>query len=113
MWQHTWSTAAGFRRRRWSSEYPVDINGTAQRADIVAFGSDGRPLVLVECKEHSTRIDNTVFSQAARYNAIVGCRHIVMTNGIETHCWRQESGVIRAGADVSPIRINRPHSAAT
>ncbi len=59
----------------------------------MAFGSDGRPLVLVECKEHSTRIDNTVFSQAVRYNAIVGCRHIVMTNGIETHCWRQESGL--------------------
>ncbi len=83
----------GFPPQALVEEYPVDINGTAQRADIVAFGSDGRPLVLVECKEHSTRIDNTVFSQAVRYNAIVGCRHIVMTNGIETHCWRQESGL--------------------
>lgn len=47
----------GFPPQALVEEYPVDINGTAQRADIVAFGSDGRPLVLVECKEHSTRID--------------------------------------------------------
>ncbi len=77
----------GFPLQSIAEEYPVAINGMAQRADIVAMGSDGRPLVLVECKEASIAVDHAVFSQAVRYNAVIGCRHIVMTNGRETHCW--------------------------
>ncbi|MDE6861860.1 MAG: type I restriction enzyme HsdR N-terminal domain-containing protein [Alistipes sp.] len=85
----------GFPLQSLAEEYPVALNGTAQRADIVAMDSNGRPLVLVECKEASTAIDHTVFSQAVRYNAVIGCRHIVMTNGRETHCWSVVDGEYR------------------
>lgn len=85
----------GFPLRSIAEEYPVSVNGMAQRADIVAMGSDGRPAVLVECKEASVAIDNEVFSQAVRYNAVIGCRHIVMTNGRETHCWEFVDGEYR------------------
>jgi len=85
----------GFPLQSLAEEYPVAINGTAQRADIVAMGSDSRPLVLVECKEASTAIDHAVFTQAVRYNAVIGCRHIVMTNGRETHCWSVVDGEYR------------------
>ena len=68
-------------------EYPVAINGMAQRADIVAIGSDAKPLVIVECKEPNVTIDQETLRQAARYNATLGCRYLVTTNGLTTHCF--------------------------
>ena len=65
-------------------EYPVQLNGTAQRADIVVAGGDGRPQLLVECKAADVRLTRSVYEQAARYNAVVGARYIMLTNGLET-----------------------------
>ncbi len=62
-------------------EYPVDINGLSQRADVVVVGVDAKPLMLVECKAADVNIDAKVFEQASRYNAVVGARYILLTNG--------------------------------
>ncbi|MBQ3248899.1 MAG: type I restriction enzyme HsdR N-terminal domain-containing protein [Alistipes sp.] len=77
----------GFLAEQIVEEYPVDVNGMAQRADIVAIGSDAKPLVIVECKEPNVTIDQETLRQAARYNAILGCRYLVTTNGLTTHCF--------------------------
>lgn len=77
----------GFLAEQIVEEYPVDVNGMAQRADIVAIGSDNRPLVVVECKEPNVTIGHETLRQAARYNATLGCRYIVITNGLATHCF--------------------------
>lgn len=84
-------TACGFTEQQIVEEYPVNINGLAQRADIVAIGSNQRPLVVVECKEPSVKIDHGVLSQAVRYNSVLGCRYVVLTNGIETFTWHCSS----------------------
>ncbi|MBR4029085.1 MAG: type I restriction enzyme HsdR N-terminal domain-containing protein [Alistipes sp.] len=77
----------GFEPQQIVEEYPVNINGMSQRADIVAIGSDAKPMVVVECKEPNVRIDRSVLDQAVRYNSILGCRYIVLTNGITTFCY--------------------------
>ena len=70
-----------------AQEYPVPLNGMAQRADIVVIGSDGRPQLLVECKAADVKIDRSVFEQAARYNSVIGARYIILTNGLNTLCF--------------------------
>lgn len=77
----------GYQPQQIVEEYPVNINGMSQRADIVAIGSDAKPMVVVECKEPNVRIDRSVLDQAVRYNSILGCRYIVLTNGITTFCY--------------------------
>ena len=77
----------GFEPQQIVEEYPVNINGMSQRADIVAIGSDAKPMVVVECKEPNVRIDRSVLDQAVRYNSRLGCRYIVLTNGITTFCY--------------------------
>jgi hypothetical protein len=67
-----------------SEEYPVMLNGQPQRADIVAFGPDAKPALLVECKAPDVAIDEQVVAQAVRYNSVVGATHIMVTNGLET-----------------------------
>ena len=68
-------------------EYPVNINGMPQRADIVAIGNDAKPKIVVECKEPNVRIDRAVLDQVVRYNSVLGCQYIVLTNGLSTYCY--------------------------
>ena len=74
----------GFTPQQIVEEYPVSINGMAQRADIVAIGSNQRPLMVVECKEPNVKINDDVLRQVVRYNSILNSRYIVLTNGMET-----------------------------
>lgn len=74
----------GFLAQQIVEEYPVNINGMPQRADIVAMDSDAKPMVVVECKEPNVRIDQAVLDQVVRYNSVLRCRYIVITNGIDT-----------------------------
>ncbi len=73
----------GFIAQQIVEEYPVNINGMSQRADIVAVDSSAKPAIVVECKEPNVRIDQSVLSQVVRYNSVLHCRYIVITNGIE------------------------------
>lgn len=70
-----------------SQECPVFIQGMNQRADIVVYGKDGEPFLLVECKAPSVRIDVSVYGQALRYNSIVGAKYIMLTNGKEHYIY--------------------------
>lgn len=66
-----------------SQEYAIHLNGTTQRADLVVFGSDGRPRLLVECKASGVAVSGEVLSQAYRYNSILGARYLMLTNGLD------------------------------
>ncbi len=73
-------------------EYPATINGMAQRADVVVVGNDGRPLLVAECKATDVDFKNKntlheVFLQASRYNAVIGARYMVLTNGLQHFCY--------------------------
>lgn len=75
-----------------AQEYSVKINGTAQRADIVVIGSDLRPAILVECKAPDVNIDKSTLAQAVRYNAVLGARYIILTNGHKHICAEFKEG---------------------
>ena len=70
--------------QRISLEHPVELNGMAQRADIVVFGEDAKPEVLVECKAPAIAISEATLAQAVRYNSVVKARYIMLSNGLET-----------------------------
>lgn len=79
--------ACGAPLRSIVEEYPVPINSTAQRADVVVVDSSARPLALAECKAPDVPITREVFEQATRYNAVVGARYIILTNGLRHFCF--------------------------
>ncbi len=65
-------------------EFPVELNGQPQRADIVVFGPDAKPALLVECKAPEVAVDSEVVAQAVRYNSIVRAPKLMVTNGLVT-----------------------------
>lgn len=81
---------------RISQEYPVSINGMAQRADIVVVDERAQPFILVECKAADVAIDEKVLDQARRYNAVVGARYLIITNGRQIYCYEHSNGLYRA-----------------
>ncbi len=68
-------------------EYPVALNGQAQRADIVVVDDHAQPLLVVECKAPSVEISQQTFMQAVRYNSVLNARYIVLTNGLRHFCY--------------------------
>jgi hypothetical protein len=81
---------------RISQEYPVNLNGQHQRADIVVVDEFGKPSILVECKAPNVAIDENVVLQAMRYNGVVGARYILLTNGLSLYCYEHRNGKYRA-----------------
>ncbi len=62
-------------------ERALSVNGLTKRTDIVAYSSEGKPLLLVECKAPDVRIDQATFDQAFRYNINLRVPFLVITNG--------------------------------
>ncbi len=67
-------------------EHPLVINRVSHRADIVAFSSDGKPLVVVECKAPDVAINQSVIQQIARYNILLKAPILILTNGLVHYC---------------------------
>lgn len=67
-------------------EHPLTINKVSHRADIVAFASDGKPLVVVECKAPEVAINQSVIQQISRYNILLKAPILILTNGIVHYC---------------------------
>jgi hypothetical protein len=67
-------------------EMPLILNTLRKRADIVAYGRNGIPLVLVECKAPNIPVSQASFDQAARYCIATGIELIIITNGLNHYC---------------------------
>ncbi|MBR5700755.1 MAG: type I restriction enzyme HsdR N-terminal domain-containing protein [Bacteroidales bacterium] len=62
-------------------------SGKPQRADIVVWGRNAEPLVIVECKRPDVTLDAAVADQALRYNNILNVRYIIVTSGVATYAF--------------------------
>lgn len=65
-------------------EQGFKFNGLQYRADIIVYGRDLAPAMLVECKAPSVKLTDSVIDQVVRYNMVLGVTHIMITNGKRT-----------------------------
>lgn len=75
--------AAGYPIGLLAVEKAVVYGGRTWRADVVAYGRDGRARVLAECKAPSVRLGPDTLDQLARYNVVVGAPVLVLDNGVQ------------------------------
>ena len=78
-------------------EYSVKVNGLDKRADAVVFGTDGRPVMIVECKASTVKLTETVLEQAVRYHSALRPKYLLLSNGNVTYCYLVE------GQALSPL----------
>ena len=75
-------------------EYSVKVNGLDKRADVVAFGADGRPLMVVECKAPAVALTQAVLEQTLRYHSALQPKFLLLSNGETLHCLKVEERAV-------------------
>lgn len=65
---------------------------TKKRIDILVHDRAGKPVMIVECKEPDTPLDEKVFEQIATYNMEFRVPYLVVTNGIRNLACRMDFG---------------------
>lgn len=66
-----------------SSELGIQIHQLNRRCDVVIFGKDQMPKLLVECKAPEVKLSQNTLQQIAHYNATLNVDYLWITNGIE------------------------------
>ncbi len=79
------------------SEVSMRFGEKPFRADILVYGRDTSPLMVVECKREDVEMSREVLEQALKYNLVLGARFIVITNGNKTFGFRN------TGDEASPF----------
>ena len=77
-------------------EYSMKVNGLDKRADAVVFGTEGSPLMVVECKAPSVEITQVVLDQALRYHSALRPRYLLLSNGTVTYCFKTEGQTLHS-----------------
>lgn len=67
-------------------ETGLKLNGLDKRTDVLLHGTDGKPLLLIECKAPSIKISEKTFHQIARYNSVLKVPFLLVTNGLNHYC---------------------------
>lgn len=71
-------------------EKGIVYRGLSWRADVVAYGRDGRARLLAECKAPGVAVGQAAFDQLARYNAVLDAPALVVDNGAARYCCVRE-----------------------
>ena len=66
-----------------AAEMAIEINQLSRRCDVVIFGKDGKPKLIVECKAPEINLTEKTFNQIAQYNASLNVDLLMVTNGLQ------------------------------
>ncbi len=69
-------------------EGAIQLNGRKKRADIIVYGKDTQPFLVVECKSYDVKLGEATFRQSAWYNHSLQAPYLVITNGLYHYCCR-------------------------
>ena len=80
--------AKGFSPALIAVERQIKVNGLQKRFDLVVFNRDSSPLLLVECKASTEKIDDQVWMQILSYNLPMKASYFWLTNGEQHFFYR-------------------------
>ena len=66
-----------------AAEMPISVNDLTRRCDIVVYGNDGQPKLIIECKAPEISLTEKVFHQIAQYNFTLNVDYLMVTNGMD------------------------------
>jgi hypothetical protein len=65
-----------------SCEKQLLVNKLKKRFDLLIYGPNGTPILIIECKSPKIKISQDTFDQIARYNMELKSEFLVVSNGI-------------------------------
>ncbi len=76
----------GYPKEKIQVEKGLNVNGLNRRFDVIAYDTNFEPYLLVECKSHTVKLDQSTFDQMASYNLAVKAPYLMACNGVQTYC---------------------------
>lgn len=67
-------------------EKQINVFKTVKRPDLIVFGKNLKPLMIVECKKTSIKINKETFKQTINYYLELKSDYFLITNGINHYC---------------------------
>ncbi len=64
-------------------EQSLRLYGLHKRTDILVYSKEGKPLLMVECKAPTIKINQNAFDQIGRYNIKLKLPYLLVTNGMK------------------------------
>lgn len=83
-WIHRLIHAVGVPPSRLAVERAIRVNRMLRRFDLVVFGRNGRPTLVMECKASNRPLGTQTLEQVCRYNLALNVRFLVISNGVKT-----------------------------
>lgn len=66
-------------------EKGLKLNELSKRADVLIY-KNSLPILLVECKAPTVKINQNTFDQISRYNLTFKVPYLIVTNGLNHYC---------------------------
>jgi len=76
-------------------EKEIQLGELKKRFDILVYGGDHKPWMLVECKAGEIDLNEEVLYQVLRYNISMPASFLVITNGHYTYAWEKSGGDLK------------------
>ena len=67
-------------------EKKIMVGSRSKRYDLVVYGPDHRPWMLVECKEPAVPITEQTLFQLITYHSAIACKYWLLSNGHQNFC---------------------------
>lgn len=65
-----------------AAEMTIEVNKLVRRCDVVVYGNDGKPKLIIECKAPEINLTEKTFQQIAQYNFTLNVDFLMVTNGL-------------------------------
>ncbi|TAF68853.1 MAG: hypothetical protein EAZ58_07965 [Flavobacterium sp.] len=73
-------------------ERSISVFDQRKRFDIVVYGRNMQPWLLMECKAMDVPLTELVLQQALGYHAAIGTAILAISNGHHTYAWQIAEG---------------------
>lgn len=69
-------------------EQYIKLNNMRRFTDVSVYNTNGKPVLIAECKSYKTKINRYTFEQIAAYGATLQPKYFVLTNGLQHYVYR-------------------------
>jgi hypothetical protein len=76
-------------------EKEIWLHDVKKRFDILVYGREHKPWMMIECKAPQVQLSENVLQQLLRYNMSVPVSYLLITNGDATIGWKKEEQDLR------------------
>lgn len=71
-------------------EKGLTINKMQKRFDAIVFDNIGKPVILIEFKSPTVKLEQKTFDQVAAYNFNLKVKYLIISNGLAHYCCQMD-----------------------